>query len=233
MIGIIAAMEIEAKALIDLMENKKEEEISSVVFHKGTLQAKDVVVAVCGVGKVNSAVCTQTMILKYHPELIINTGVGGGIRNDMEIGEIVLAKDVLQHDMDTSPLGDPRGFISGINKVYIPAHTAANEAFINISHSLPSLKVSVGRIASGDQFINSDDQRRRLTSEFGADVCEMEGASIGQVCYLNNVPFCVLRAVSDNGDDSSNFDFMKFCAKAAENSVLLLTEFLKLYQNKD
>ena len=119
MIGIIGAMGVEVLALAELLENKKCEKISGIEYMSGTIYGKDVVLAVCGIGKVFAAICAQTMILKYNPDVIINTGVAGTLSDELSIGDIAIADSVVQHDMDTSPLGDPVGMLSDINIIKI------------------------------------------------------------------------------------------------------------------
>ena len=140
MVGIIGAMHIEVETIKALMENKTVEKISGVEYVKGTLHGKEIVAAVCGIGKVAAAMCTQTMILKYSPDCIINTGVGGSLSTKLAIGDIAVAESLVQHDMDTSPLGDPIGLISGINIVNIPA----DESVINLlSEGIETLEKTV------------------------------------------------------------------------------------------
>ena len=183
MVGIIGAMHIEVETIKSLMENKTAEKIGGVEFVKGTLHGKDIVAAVCGIGKVAAAMCTQIMILKYAPDRIINTGVGGSLSTKLAIGDIAVAESLVQHDMDTSPLGDPVGLISGLNMVNIPADKEAAEVLLKGIETLENIKGMRGVIASGDQFIASDEKKKFITDNFDAIVCEMEGASIAQVCY--------------------------------------------------
>ena len=120
MIGLIGAMEVEITSLRDAITEKVSRTISGVEFVSGKIDGQEVVTAVCGIGKVFAAVCAEAMILSYQPDLIINTGVGGSLSSDLSIGDVAVAKDVVQHDMDTTPLGDPPGYISGLGQVYLP-----------------------------------------------------------------------------------------------------------------
>ena len=215
MIGIIGAMDIEVNSFKELMTDKKTEIISGIEFVRGTLWNKSVVVAVSGVGKVNAAICTQTMCLKYSPEFIINSGVAGGLEKSLNICDVVIASAAVQHDMDTSPLGDPVGFISGINMVDIPCDTNISKTLFDAS-ATNGIHTLYGKIASGDQFINSAEKKRYLAETFDAYACEMEAASIGHVAYKNNVPFCILRSISDNADGSSHLTYTEFVAAAAK-----------------
>lgn len=228
MIGIIGAMGVEVKALADLLENKKSEAISGVEYLSGTIYGRDVVLAVCGIGKVFAAICAQTMILKYNPEIIINTGVAGTLSEELSIGDIAISDFVVQHDMDTSPLGDPVGLLSGINIVKIPSD---EKIYKKIEDAVKKTDTNyiIGTIASGDQFLASNEVKRRIVDNFGAIAGEMEGGSIGHVCYVNKVPFCVLRAISDCADGSGAENYMEFLNKAAENAVEVMKNFISEY----
>ena len=226
MIGIIAAMDVEMKSLRTHIENPVTETISGITFVSGSLEGKQVVTAVCGIGKVFAAMCAQTMILHFSPDEIVNTGVAGTLSDKLNIGSVAVSTAVVQHDMDTQALGDPIGLISGLNKVYLPAddrlcdHLSACAKVLGIS-------TQSGVIASGDQFVASPARKAEIARTFKAIACEMEGAAIGQVCYVNRVPFCVLRAISDSADGSSHVDYPTFVKMAADQSVKLLLSFLR------
>ena len=226
MIGIIAAMDVEMKSLRSYMENTETEVISGIRFVRGTLEGKDVVTAVCGIGKVFAALCAQTMILHYQPQSIINTGVAGTLTDALTIGSVAVSSAVVQHDMDTSPLGDPVGLISGINKVELPADRLLCGQ-LSACAKVMGIKTATGVIASGDQFVASAERKAYIAEHFKAIACEMEGAAIGQVCFVNRVPFCVLRAISDSADGSSHMDYPTFVKMAAEQSVALMRRFLR------
>lgn len=226
MIGIIGAMHAEVAALIDQMENKREEQISGITFYQGTLQGKEVVLAACGVGKVFAALCAQTMILRYHPHQIIHTGVAGATTEVLPIGGIAVASGLVQHDMDTSPLGDPKGLISGINIVELPTDATLADAFMTLAedHGFACAK---GIIATGDQFVATAADKRALAEEFGAIACEMEGGAIAQVCYVNRTPLCVLRSISDSLTGDAAMEYPAFLALAAKQAVTLILAHLK------
>ena len=225
MIGIIGAMDVEVNSFKELMAEKNTETVSGTEFVSGKLWGKPAVVAVSGVGKVNAAICTQTMCLKYSPEFIINSGVAGGLEKTLNICDVVVATAVIQHDMDTSPLGDPVGFISGINMVDIPSNELLSAKLAQASAE-NGIHTLTGRIVSGDQFINSAEKKKYLVDTFGAYACEMEAASIGHVAYKNNVPFCILRSISDNADGSSHLSYTEFVDAAAKNLVKVMETFL-------
>lgn len=226
-IGIIGAMEIEVAELRELMKDVTQEEISSVIYYQGKIYGKDVIVAKCGVGKVHASVCAQTMILKYSPDVIINTGVAGSLNSKLDIGDLVISDFVVEHDMDTSPLGDPVGLISGINIIKIPSATNVVKMISNAAATLENTNVFVGTIASGDQFICSMERKNFIVDNFDAMCTEMEGAAIGHVCYINNIDFCIVRAISDKADGSAHMDFPSFVKIAAKKSTELICNYLK------
>ncbi|MBQ7960595.1 MAG: 5'-methylthioadenosine/adenosylhomocysteine nucleosidase [Clostridia bacterium] len=226
MIGIIGAMDIEVNSFKELMTDKKAETISGTEFVCGKLWGKSTVVAVSGVGKVNAAICTQTMCLKYNPDFVINSGVAGGLEKTLNICDVVVADAVIQHDMDTSPLGDPVGFISGIDIVEIPTDKNISEKLFDAS-SENGIHTLTGKIVSGDQFINSAEKKKYLVDTFGAFACEMEAAAIGHVAYKNNIPFCILRSISDNADGSSHISYNEFVDAAAKNLVKVVKTFFE------
>lgn len=225
MVGIIAAMKIEADLLASKMKDKKNENISGIDFVSGKLGKENVVLAICGIGKVFAAICTQTMILCYHPDLIINTGVAGSLSLDLTVYNIAIAEAVVQHDMDTTPIGDPKGLISGINLVRIPSDQSISEHLLRISEE-NGIKCKKGIIATGDVFVATQSQKDAIVKEFGAIACEMEGGSVGHVCYVNHVPFAVIRAISDSADGDSGVDYPTFVQNAANRSAAILISFL-------
>ena len=226
MIGIIGAMQTEVDLLISKIENAQTQSISGIDFVSGRIHEKEVVVAKCGIGKVFAALCAQTMILRYGVDMLINTGVGGAIYEELDIGDIAVSDFVVQHDMDTTAIGDPLGLISGINVIKIAADQGLVADFCRAAEK-KGARCLVGTIASGDTFISSSERKKSIAAAFGAVVCEMEGAAIGQVCYVNKIPFCIVRAVSDKADGSSGVDYMTFVAAAAEKNAGVILEFLK------
>lgn len=226
MIGIIGAMQIEIEGIKKLMTDVKTEIVSGVEYYSGKIHGREVVAAVCGIGKVFAAICAEAMILRYGVEVIINTGVGGSLNENLKIGDILVAEKVCQHDMDTSPIGDPKGLLSGINQIYLPCATEWVEKIVG-SAEYAGVTCHRGTVATGDQFVNSAEVKDRIVSEFKADVCEMEGGSIGHVCYVNNVPFVIVRAVSDDASGKSHMDYTEFAPMAASNSIKLIEHFIK------
>ena len=226
MIGIICAMKIEADAIRASLTDTRTETVSGVEFNLGKRYGKEVVLAVCGIGKVFAAICAEAMILRYAPTLIINSGVAGTLTEALSIGDIAIAKSLVQHDMDTSPLGDPVGLVSGINKIYFDADEKAVAAFADVTAQIGA-NYAVGTIASGDQFMSDTEKKNAIRDRFDAIACEMEGAAIAHVAYVNNVPFAVLRAISDSASGDAQMEYPKFVAMAAKRSHAIIDAFLK------
>lgn len=224
-VGIICAMEAEAKDIIAAMTQTKEETISSVTYVSGYINEKNCVVAVCGIGKVFAALCTQTMILRYSPSLIINCGVAGGLSPELSICDIAIATSLVQHDMDTSAIGDPKGLISGINVINLPCDPEAAALLKKCAEE--EVNTVLGVIASGDKFMSDNGEKEEIKNTFNAIACEMEGAAVGQVCYVNNVPCCVMRAISDGGDENASMDYPTFAGIAAARAARVILKFLE------
>lgn len=227
MLGIIGAMQVEIDSIVEKLSDKKETVISGVHYFEGKFGEKDVLVACCGVGKVFSGVCAQTMILKFGVDSILNIGVGGTLSDKLNICDLGIATGVVQHDMDTSPLGDPLGLISGINVIEFKCDEEKCKIWEQAAKNL-GINFQRGVIASGDCFVSSNEKKKNIKENFDAIVCEMEGGAIGQVCYINKIPFNVIRAVSDNADGSADMDFPQFTKRAVNQSILLLEEYIKL-----
>ena len=224
-IGIIGAMRVEIEALAAAMENPKTEVISGIEFRSGILCGREAVLAVCGVGKVFAALCAQTMILRYGVDAVINTGVAGTLSGELSIGDIAVAADVVQHDMDTSPLGDPVGLISGLNIVHMKTDGALADAVVSAIDRLGGKSLR-GTIATGDVFVADAAKKAYIRDTFGAVACEMEGGAIGQVCTVNEVPFVIIRAISDGGNEDSPMDYPTFVKMAAARSAAVVQAVL-------
>ena len=231
MIGIICAMQIEADGILALAQNTREETINDLRFISGTLNGKEIVTVVCGVGKVNAAMCAVTLIHRYAPELVINSGVAGALSPLVSIGDLVIATKTVEHDMNTTALGDKQGEISFPDgKVtYFVCDKNASSLLAECARELPETKTAQGIIASGDIFVSDRRKRLLINDRFGAVACEMEGAAIGHVCHCCRVPYAVLRAISDDMDENKGVDFVRFCALAAEKTVAVIDAFTKAY----
>ncbi len=225
MIGLIGAMSIEIEGIREKMTKRSEKTVSGVKFVCGKLCGYDVVTAVCGIGKVFAAICAEAMILNYDPEFIINTGVAGGISNKLKIGDIAIGESVVQHDMDTTPIGDPKGLLSGINKVYLSCDPEVSKRLSECAREL-GFNTVFGTIATGDQFIASSEKKDELKNDFSAIAAEMEGGAIGHVCYVNGVRFAVLRAISDSANEESVSDYPTFAKAAADGYIKIIEKFV-------
>ncbi len=228
MIGIICAMTVEAEGLIALCDDTKTEEIYGMNFTTGKMHGKDVVIVVCGVGKVNAAMCTLALIDHYKPKAIINSGVAGAVSPLVTIGDLVVAVKSVEHDMNTTALGDKQGEVSFADgtKMYFECDKDISRKLFEVCKSIPDTKTMNGIVASGDIFISDRRQRLRINDRFGALACEMEGAAIGHVCYRCGVPYGILRAISDDLDENKGMDFVKFTKLASSKTVAAISRFL-------
>ena len=227
-LGIIGAMEDEVKGLVARLENHSVEEISGIKFHTGTIFGKAVVIAKCGVGKVFAAICTTAMILRYSPSAVVNTGVAGGLDKSLKCTDTVIATALAQHDMDTSPLGDPVGLISGIDKIYFDTDERLRSILASSADEL-GIRHSEGLIVTGDKFVAGGEQRDRILSVFPALACEMEGGAVAHAAYVHGVPFAVIRAISDGADSESVLDYPAFLKVAVKNSEALTLSLIRKY----
>lgn len=227
-IGIIGAMDEEINCLQDRMNEVKKKRIASMEFYEGSLHGKEVIAVRSGIGKVNAAICTQILIDQYHIDLVINTGVAGSLRSEIEIADIVLSSDALQHDMDATNFGYDFGIIPRMECSIFPADLeildTAKQACREV---IPEVGVHIGRIVSGDQFIADNNKKEWLVQTFQGYCTEMEGAAIAQVAYLNGVPFLIVRAISDKADHSAEMSYAQFEEIAIKNTVKLLDKMVK------
>ena len=224
-LGIIGAMDEEVSILKESMSIEEVVKKASMEFYRGKLADKEVVIVRSGIGKVNAAVCTQILISEFGVNCIINTGVAGSLRNEINIGDIVLSKDALQHDMDATGFGYEPGVIPRMETSIF----MADEKLLNLTKQVneevnTDIGTHIGRVVSGDQFISDKEKKQFLVNQFDGFCTEMEGAAIAQTAYLNNVPYLVIRAISDKADNSAEMDYSEFEKKAIEHTVKLLTE---------
>lgn len=226
--GIIGAMEIEVNRLREDMTITRELEKAGMHFCEGLLEETPVVVVVSGIGKVNAAVCTQILIDEFQVEAVINTGIAGSLDAQIDIGDIVVSADLVQHDVDAVNFGYEPGQIPGMSTFSF----AADEQMIRLAEKVcrevnPDIHVFCGRIVSGDQFISERAVKERITEQFHGLCTEMEGAAIAQAAYLNQIPFVIIRAISDKADDSASEDYPAFEKKAAMHSIRLVKGILR------
>ena len=225
MIGILGAMSVEIQGLMASLEQAKEQTVGRMRFVSGVLHDRDVVLAECGIGKVNAAACAQAMIQLYHPNLVLNVGVGGSLSSELHYAEVAVARDLVQHDVDTTALGDEYGLVSTVNMIRFPCDERAVNLIAECVRAVGSRAV-VGTIASGDQFVATRERKEFIVSHFDAICCEMEGGAIAQVCYLNGTPCAVIRAISDNADEGAHEDCPQFTARAVRQTEALMRVLL-------
>ena len=224
-IGIIGAMDLEVETLKSHMENVKITEKASMEFHEGTLNGASVVVVRCGIGKVNAALCVQILADLFQVTHIINTGVAGSLNAKLDIGDILISRDALHHDMDVTALGYQPGVVPQMSRLEFPADTRMMElAKASCERVCSDIHAIYGRVVSGDQFISDSAVKDRLISLFHGDCAEMEGASIAHGAYLNEIPFVIIRAISDKADGSAQMDYPQFEKAAAEHSAKLVED---------
>ncbi|MBR3401159.1 MAG: 5'-methylthioadenosine/adenosylhomocysteine nucleosidase [Parasporobacterium sp.] len=218
-VGIIGAMPEEVASLKNALNDKKIRKIADMEFCTGTLDGRKAVVVQCGIGKVNAGICAQILVSVFGVTNVINTGVAGSLDNAIDIGDIVVSVDAVQHDYDVSPIGFHKGEIPYTGLYAFRADEKLRALAVSAGKAAaPEIRIFEGRVCSGDQFIASSEQKSRILSDFGGMCCEMEGAAIAQVCYLNQVPFVIIRAISDKADDSEEMSYQEFEAAAALHS---------------
>ncbi len=228
--GIIGAMEIEVEGLKKEMQVCRTVEKAGMNFFEGTLCGQNVVVVRSGVGKVNAAVCTQILIDDFGVNLIINTGVAGSLKKEIDIEDIVIATDVLHHDVDATLFGYKKGEVPQMGVLSFKADEKVSELAKEVSEEVnPEIKVFRGRIVSGDQFIFDKAVKAQIKNTFEGFCTEMEGTSIGHTAWLNNVPFVIIRAISDKADDSAKMDYPVFEERAAADSLRLVEGLMKRF----
>ena len=216
-LGIIGAMQVEVEILLSAMENKEKKAIAGSDFYEGTLEGLPVVVVQCGVGKVNAAMCAQTLCDRFGVTHLVNTGIAGSLDNELDIGDVLVSRDAMYHDFDCVNFGYPMGKVPGLDVVSFPADEEMIHLAFAASESLKPGHTKMGRVATGDQFVAEKALKNQIIERTGANCTEMEGAAIAQAAYLNGVPFVILRAISDKADDSVQMDYPTFERQAAEH----------------
>lgn len=222
-IGIIGAMDVEVTSLKEAANITNTTKIAEMEFCEGTLGEKSVVIVKCGMGKVNAGICAHTLINEFGCIKIINTGVAGSLDNQIDICDIVVSVDAVQHDYDVEAIGFQKGEIPYTGLYAFPADETLRAAAVKaVQEAAPDIHVFEGRVCSGDQFISTKEQKDKIINNFGGMCCEMEGAAIAQTCYLNNTPYVVIRAISDKSDESEIVEYQEFEAKAAANCAKIV-----------
>ena len=231
MLGIIGAMADEVKQIKEQLTDVQVETRAAMDFYKGRLGGKEVVVVQSGIGKVNAAICAQILADIYKVSAVVNTGIAGSLKAEIDIGDIVISEDALQHDVDAEAFGYEPRQIPQLDTFSFKADKRLIElAEECCSRVNPDIHTFLGRVVTGDQFVSQKEKKEWLTKTFGGSCTEMEGGAIAQACYLNNVPFLILRAISDKADDSASMDYPAFEAKAIQHSVNLMIEMIQNYE---
>ncbi len=232
-LGIIGAMELEVETLVGALENKNAKTISGSTFYEGKLENLDVVIVQCGVGKVNAAICAQVLISCYHVTHLVNTGIAGSLCADLDIGDLLISTDAMYHDFHIAPFGYPVGQVPAVDVLAFPADEelaglafAAAEA-VNPGHT------KTGRVASGDQFVAEKAQKERIIADTQGLCTEMEGAAIAHTAYRSQIPFVILRAISDKADDSAEMDYPTFERIAAHRCAQVTQYLAKRLREKE
>jgi adenosylhomocysteine nucleosidase len=227
-IGIIAAMQEEKNAIVDIMQNIKNTNIYELTFIEGLINSKECVLVESGVGKVNAARTTQILLDKYDIEFVVNVGSAGTASDLLNIGDIVIGKNLVQHDFDITAFDHPKGYISNVG-LEIKSDTSLVKkieiAIEKIKHQ--DFKIKIGTIASGDIFCTNPNMKEKINQKFNADAIEMEGAAIAQVCYLDSVPFVVIRSISDSPNNNNNITFDEYLDLASKRCAIILREFIE------
>lgn len=226
-IGIIGAMEEEVEALRAKLEHPEKMTRASMDFYSGVLEGREAVIVRSGIGKVNAGICTQILADVFHVDAVINTGIAGSLAAQIDIGDIVVSTDTVQHDMDATGFGYDPGVIPRMETSCFEADKVLVEAAVAACReAVPEIKVFTGRIVSGDQFVSDRETKDRIAKVFGGMCTEMEGAAIAQAAWLNGIPFVIIRAISDKADDSATMDYPAFERQAIAHSVALVRNFV-------
>ncbi len=230
MLGIIGAMDAEVIQIKDSLTDVEITTKANMDFYKGNLNGKSVVIVRSGIGKVNAGICTQILADLFNVDAIINTGIAGSLKSEINIGDIVLSSDALQHDVDAVNFGYELGVIPQMKESIFKADEKLIELAKNCCENVcMDINVHIGRVVTGDQFISSKDKKNWLIDNFKGYCTEMEGAAIAQAAYLNNIPFIIIRAISDKADDSATMDYPTFEAMAIKNSVSFIKEIISKF----
>ena len=226
--GIIAAMQEEMQEIKKIMTEIEEKKVYELTFFEGKINEKNVVLVESGVGKVNAARTTQILIDNFKVEAIINVGSAGCANNELEIGDIVIGKKLVQHDFDITAFGHPKGYISNVGQ-YFNSNKQLIEKIENAIQNLEDsdFKILVGTIASGDIFCTETKMKEKIRNKFEADAIEMEGAAIAQVCQLDDVPFIIIRGISDSPNGNNEITFEQYLKKASQRCAQIIEKLFK------
>lgn len=226
-IGIIGAMAEEIALLVKHMEGAAARTKAGIAFISGSFFGQPVVVCKSGVGKVNAAVTTQILIDAFGAEAVIFTGVAGALDPELEVGDLVVSEDCVQHDMDATALGYPKGTIPFQDTSVFAADPELKRLAYDAGMKLFQGRTRLGRVLSGDQFIADQEAVAGLRESLKGTCTEMEGAAVAQVCSMNGIPFVVIRSMSDKADGSAHMSFAEFTELAAERSYRIVEEMIR------
>ena len=225
LLGVIGAMALETDLIIQRMEDTAAETVCGIRFTRGRLEGRPVVIAQCGIGKVYAALCAALMVQRYAPALLMNIGVAGALTPGLDIADAVVADSAVQHDMDTTALGDPLGMISGPNIIHLPVDPAATAGLVSAAESL-GIHCVRAAIATGDRFIDRQEEKRRIAAHFGAAACDMEGGAIAQAALATGTPYAAFRTISDTLT-GNGLEYQLNAARATEAGARLLNASLR------
>ncbi|MGI6230381.1 MAG: 5'-methylthioadenosine/adenosylhomocysteine nucleosidase [Tractidigestivibacter sp.] len=227
-VGIIGAMDVEVALLKSALKDPSTLTVANMDFVSGKLGSTDVVVVKCGVGKVDAGICVQVLVDRLGVTRVINTGVAGSLDASLDVGDLVVSRDLCYHDVDATIFGYKPGEVPGLKRRFFEADQTLVEAALAAAHEVaPEVNAVEGRVVSGDQFISTDDDKRRLAAQFGGMCCEMEGAAVAQAAWLNNVPFVVVRAISDKVGSTTPVEYAVFEEKAAHHCAAIVQRMVE------
>lgn len=229
MLGIIGAMQNEVEQLHDAMEDVEVFEIATMEFCKGKLSGKEVVVVQSGIGKVNAAICTQILVDKFNVSAVLNIGVAGSLRNEINIGDIVISTDAVEHDVNVMALGYERGVIPAMETSVFTADYKLVDLVKECCKDAVDVAYYEGRVVSGDLFVSDRKIKDKLIDQFDGYCAEMEGGAIAHCAFVNRIPFVIVRAISDKADNSAHMDYPEFEKMAIANSLKLIKEVCRRY----
>lgn len=224
-IGIIGAMNIETDLMISKLDSPKKVTYAQRDFYTGILNDKNVVIVTSGISMINAAITTQILIDRFNPDYIINTGIAGSVDNNVRVKDVVISTDAVQYQVDVSKYGYKIGQIPSKNTYSFKASDKLIDIIKNLKFDIDS-NIHYGRIVSGDKFISNNSDRTYLSEYFNALCTEMEGAAIAHVCYDNEIPFCIIRSISDNADGNADISYEQFEKISADISSRFITDIL-------